>query len=313
MVQLSTPQPVAVDRGESLIEAIRASIIGGDDMVATPFGLRRVTYADYTASGRSLSFIEDFIRHQVLPLYANTHTESSGTGLQTTRFREEAREIIRESVGGNAADHAVIFCGSGSTGAINRMIDVLNLRLPADLDDRYDLAATSRPTSGRSSSSGPSSITATSCRGVNRSRDLVTIHEDADGHVDLGHLEEELRRHQQPAAEDRLVLGGLERHRDPQSTREPSPCCCIATAPCRSGTSRRPVRTSRSRCRCGARTGWRSPRRRTRMPPSPTRTRSSCRLTSSSAARERRASSWRGVSCSGIACRLFRAAGPSPM
>ena len=57
-----------------------------------------MTYADYTASGRSLSFIEDFIRDAVLPLYANTHTESSGTGLQTTRFREEARRLVLEGV-----------------------------------------------------------------------------------------------------------------------------------------------------------------------------------------------------------------------
>ena len=75
----------------SLIEAIRASVIGDDEAVVGPFGLRRVTYADYTASGRSLTFIEDFIREAVLPLYGNTHTESSGTGRQTTRFREDAR------------------------------------------------------------------------------------------------------------------------------------------------------------------------------------------------------------------------------
>ena len=85
----------------NLIERIRASAVGEDEAVLGPFGVRRVTYADYTASGRALSFIEDYIREAVLPLYANTHTESSGTGLQTTRFREEARAIIREAVGGD--------------------------------------------------------------------------------------------------------------------------------------------------------------------------------------------------------------------
>src|SRR3954463_14054465 len=92
-----------------LIEAIRAGVIGDDEAVVGPFGLRRVTYADYTASGRSLSFIEDYLRDAVMPLYANTHTESSGTGLQTTRFREDARRIVRSALGGNEQDHALIF------------------------------------------------------------------------------------------------------------------------------------------------------------------------------------------------------------
>ena len=124
---------------DALIETIRAAVIGDDEAIATPFGLRRVTYADYTASGRSLGFIEDFIREAVLPLYANTHTESSGTGLQTTRFREDARRIVRDACGGNDRDHAVIFCGSGSTGAIAKLVECLQLRLPAGLDDDYGL------------------------------------------------------------------------------------------------------------------------------------------------------------------------------
>src|SRR3990170_4832410 len=121
----ATADPTAADL---LIETIRASVIGEDDVVPGPFGLRRGTYADYTASGRSLTFIEDFIRDAVLPLYANTHTESSATGLQTTRFREDARRIVRESINGDD-DTIVLFCGAGSTAAIDKMIHILGLRI----------------------------------------------------------------------------------------------------------------------------------------------------------------------------------------
>jgi len=40
---------------------------------------------------RSLSFIEDYIREQVLPHYGNTHTTTTVTSLQTTLYRHEAR------------------------------------------------------------------------------------------------------------------------------------------------------------------------------------------------------------------------------
>ncbi len=175
----------------ALIELIRASVIGDDEAVAGPFGIRRVTYADYTASGRALSFIEDYLRDAVLPLYANTHTESSGTGLQTTRFREEARRIIRDAVGGSDA-HAVVFCGSGMTAAINKLVDVLNIRIPADLDERYGLRgqipASERPVVFI----GPYEHHSNELPWRESIADVVTIGEDDDGRIDLGRLERAL-------------------------------------------------------------------------------------------------------------------------
>ena len=179
-----------------LLERIRRGIIGEGELMDGPFGPRRVTYADYTASGRSLDFIEDFIRDAVLPRYANTHTESSGTGLQTTRLREDARRIIRDSVAGTP-DDLVIFTGSGATAAVNKLIGILELRIPSGLNDHYQLTARIPAADRPVVFVGPYEHHSNELPWRESIADVVVIGADADGHIDLADLESQLRKYAQ--------------------------------------------------------------------------------------------------------------------
>ena len=165
-------------RERRLIERIRESVIGDDAVLDGPFGPRRMVYADATASGRSLSFVEDFIRDHVLPMYGNTHTEASATGRHTTALRDEARRMIHESLNGTK-DDVVIFCGTGATGAIDKLIRLLAW----DPRDRPVVFI------------GPYEHHSNELPWRESTAELVTIRQDRDGAIDAEHLEYELRRH----------------------------------------------------------------------------------------------------------------------
>ena len=114
---------------------IRRDVVGADASFDGPFGRKAMLYADWTASGRALVSVEDYVRDEVLPLYANTHTTTSTCGLQSTCFRQEARQLIAQACNarvGYSDKHAdvVVFAGSGSTAAINKLCLVLGMHLP---------------------------------------------------------------------------------------------------------------------------------------------------------------------------------------
>ena len=108
------------------MESIRSEVIGEGIVFATPYGPRRLTYTDHAASGRAFKPIELFLCKNVMPSYGNTHTETSYVGAQTTAYREQAREIIRNATGCSAED-AVIFAGNGVTGAVHVLTGCLDL------------------------------------------------------------------------------------------------------------------------------------------------------------------------------------------
>lgn len=114
-----------LDRGDILAH-LRGGLIGEGIRFDTPFGTRSLLYADYVASGRALRQVEGFVAEQVLPFYANSHTEASFCGMTMTRMREEARASIARLVGAGADCHTV-FTGSGATAGINRIVGLLRL------------------------------------------------------------------------------------------------------------------------------------------------------------------------------------------
>ena len=108
---------------------LRDQTVGIDSFYDTPFGKRLMVYCDFTASGRCLKFVEEYIVQQQ-QYYANTHTEDDVSGRNMTQLLHQAERIIKDAV--HAGPHGrIIAVGNGCTAAIHKFQQLIGVALPS--------------------------------------------------------------------------------------------------------------------------------------------------------------------------------------
>ncbi|KAE9033548.1 hypothetical protein PR003_g3454 [Phytophthora rubi] len=168
------------------VDFIGRNVVGSRTLFESPFGSRALCYADFTASSKPLRCVEDYLSAEVMPLYGNTHTTTSITGLQTTCFRHEARQIMAQAVNakitGRGAEDCVLFTGQGTTSAVTKLVTALGLQqVSAGADQRPVVFV------------GPFEHHSNLLPWRESAAEIVTIPENARGQMDLEALETQLK------------------------------------------------------------------------------------------------------------------------
>ncbi|AJS61321.1 aminotransferase class V-fold PLP-dependent enzyme [Paenibacillus sp. IHBB 10380] len=129
---------------EQYFQPFRNHIIGNRCYYQTPYGRKKMIYADYAASGRLYEPIEWTLSHRFGPFVANTHTEANMTGMTMTKSYKEARDRIKRHVNAGPRD-VLMMTGSGMTDAINKLQRILGLKVPQWLQQHSSITEKSRP------------------------------------------------------------------------------------------------------------------------------------------------------------------------
>ena len=117
---------------EQYFQQFRNHIIGIDQEFVSPFGIQKIIYTDWTASGRLYRPIEEKMMNDFGSFVANTHTETTVSGTVMTLAYHKARHIIKHHVNAND-DDVLITDGTGMTGVVNKFQRILGLKVPENL------------------------------------------------------------------------------------------------------------------------------------------------------------------------------------
>jgi len=196
---------------------LRQQIVGVDSTFETPFGERLMVYCDYTASGRCLRFVESYLQ-SLQRVYANTHTEDDITGRSMSQLLHEAETAIKRSVNAGA-NGRIIACGTGATGAIDKLQQIIGVALAPATRSNLEQALDC-PGSGADAASfrqhlrerqpvvfvGPYEHHSNELSWRQSLATSIEVRLDSTGNIDLAHLEQLL---QAPEYQDRLRIGSF--------------------------------------------------------------------------------------------------------
>ena len=129
---------------EDYFSKFRNNILGLNQEIHTPNGIRRINYLDWTASGRLYKTIEEKMINNFGNFVANTHTETTATGTMMTYAYHKAQTIIKQSVNASK-DDVIILTGTGMTGALSKFQRILGLRIPEKIIPFVDLKEKDKP------------------------------------------------------------------------------------------------------------------------------------------------------------------------
>ncbi|QOY35523.1 aminotransferase class V-fold PLP-dependent enzyme [Anaerobacillus isosaccharinicus] len=176
---------------ERYFKAYRKQIVGVNESYLTPFGKKKIIYADWIASGRLYHPIEKKLLKTVGPYVANTHTESNVTGTTMTQAYAHAHEIIKKHVNAGPKSDVIITYGFGMTGVVNKLQRMLGLRVPEKYKDRIFLSPENRPVVLTTHMEHHSNHTSW----LETIADVVVIEPDENNQVSLKKLQKELDKY----------------------------------------------------------------------------------------------------------------------